>query len=438
MDYELIFGSMRGMVTAVASIILIKYFVYLILAPFYPVKKEIEKLSLKWKIKKGTVPSNFHPQVSVIIPAWNEEVGVLTTINSIIQNTYDKIQIVIVNDGSTDKTDSVIKNFLRKYRSSPTKGKTITYISQSNGGKGSALNTGVRHSKGQIVLTVDADSALQKDAITSLVKYFHDPEIDAVVGNVKIGNNKGVVGMIQKLEYIFGFYFKRVHALFNAEYIFGGACAAFRKSTTFASIGLFDTHNKTEDIEYSMRTKLYGLKSHYAEDVVVYTEGASDLKGLYKQRLRWKKGRMDTFAKYRKLFFSTNSKHSKFLSWFILPYAILGEIQLMFEPMFFTLIWAYTIITGDYMSIGLSSLFILFTFVAAIIFGDTKVNKLNVFLFPSFWMLFYVLVLVEFFALIKSLDLIMAGEDVKWQNWARKGIDNTNTSKQVSKIAITN
>ena len=110
----------------------------------------------------------------------------------------------------------------------------------------------------------------------------------------------------------------------------------------------------------------------------------------------------------------------------------------MFEPMFFTLIWAYTIITGDYMSIGLSSLFILFTFVAAIIFGDTKVNKLNVFLFPSFWMLFYVLVLVEFFALIKSLDLIMAGEDVKWQNWARKGIDNTNTSKQVSKIAITN
>ena len=52
------------------------------------------------------------------------------------------------------------------------------------------------------------------------------------------------VGMIQKLEYIFGFYFKRVHSIFHAEYIFGGACAAFRKSTTFDSIGMFDNSTR--------------------------------------------------------------------------------------------------------------------------------------------------------------------------------------------------
>jgi cellulose synthase/poly-beta-1,6-N-acetylglucosamine synthase-like glycosyltransferase len=255
-----------------------------------------------------------------------------------------------------------------------------------------------------------------------MVKHFQDPTVDALVGNVSIFNNVSIIGKIQELEYIFGFYFKRVHSFFDAEYIFGGACAAFRKATTFDKIGYFDEKHKTEDIEYSMRTQINGLKSVYAEDVVVYTEGASDLAGLLRQRTRWKKGRMDTFWKYRELFFSKNKNHNSFLSWIVLPYAFLGEVQLFLEPVFFAIIWSYTFISGDYLSVGLSSLFIFFTFFASLFLAHHKHRFYYILFFPAFSLLFYVLVAVEFFALLSSLELFLNKKDVTWQKWNRKGL----------------
>lgn len=421
-DYAYIFGSMKGAITVIASIVLVKYYIYLIFAPFYSVHKALMNLKIKRLIKKGVISKNYHPKVSVIIPAWNEEVGIVTTIKSVLGNTYDNIEIVVINDGSKDKTEERVKEFLKVYNKHKLPGKTIKYFYQKNAGKGEALNHGIEKSTGEIIVTMDADSAHEPHAMENLVKYFQDPSVDALVGNVKIGKNSTIVGILQKLEYIFGFYFKRVHSVFNAEYIYGGACAAFRKSKTFDVLGLFDTSNKTEDIEYSMRTKRHGLKSVYGEDVVVYTEGASDWTGLYKQRLRWKKGRIDTFGRYKSLFLSTNKKHSKFLSWIVLPYAVFGELQMLFEPMFFALIWAYTIISQDYLSLGLSSLFIFFTFFEAIFMGDRKVNKFNILYFPSLWLMFYAMVFVEFLALLKSLELILSDQDVVWQSWARKGI----------------
>lgn len=430
MNYSLIFGSMKSTITIVASLVLIKYYLYLSLAPLYSVKKALWQLKMKRKIKRGEIAKKYNPCVSVIIPAWNEGVGIQTTIGSVLAATYNNIEIIVVNDGSKDDTEKKVKELIRKQKSVLSNGKIIKYFYQPNSGKGTALNLGIKKSTGEIILTMDADSAHDSKTIENLVKYFQDPTIDAVVGNVKVAHNNTIVGTLQKLEYTFGFYFKRVHSLFNAEYIFGGACAAFRKKTTFSAIGLFDTQNKTEDIEYSMRTKLYGLKSVYAEDVVAFTEGASDLKGLFKQRLRWKKGRFDTFGKYKSLFFSTNKNHSKFLSWVILPYALFGELQMLFEPMFFALIWAYTLVSGDYLSIGLSSLFIFFTFISACLFGDRKTNKLYVLYFPAYWLLFYALVGVEFLALVKSLELVLGHQDVVWQNWQRKGI--TEVKKQLA------
>jgi poly-beta-1,6-N-acetyl-D-glucosamine synthase len=422
LDYSLIFSSMRSTITVIASLVLLKYYIYLVVAPFYLVKLEKQKLILKRKIKSGQLPKTYHPKVSIIIPAWNEEVGIVTTILSALNNTYDNIEVIVVDDGSTDKTALVVTKFINQYNKSPLSGKNIRFYSQKNSGKAIAMNHGIKKATGEIVMTMDADSAHRKNAVSNMVNHFRDPQLAAVVGNVQVTNTQTLVGMIQKLEYIFGFYFKRVHSLFNAEYIFGGACAGFRKSLTFDSIGVFDDSTKTEDIEYSMRTQLYGLKSIYAEDVVAYTEGASTLSGLYKQRLRWKKGRLDVFKKYKELFFSMNKKHSKFMSWLVLPYAAFGDMQLLFEPMFFTLIWAYTLISGDYLSLGISSLFIFFTFISAVLFGDRSTNKLYFLLFPSFWLIFYVLVAVEFMALLKAIELVLSRQDVVWQRWQRQGL----------------
>jgi len=425
MNWEVLFSSMRNSITVLATLVLVKYFVYLVLAPWYLVKLENSKLKIKNLIKSGKIPKTYHPLVSIIIPAWNEEVGVITSVNSALASTYDNIEIIVVNDGSTDNTEKIVKDFIKKYNKKPIPGKKINLYSKPNAGKALAMNHGIKKSKGDIVVTMDADSAHGVDAIKNLVFHFQDPEIHAVVGNVQVTNASNIVGMLQKMEYIFGFYFKRVHSLFNAEYIFGGACAAFRKSTTFDKIGYFDDSTKTEDIEYSMRTQLHGLKSLYAEDVVAYTEGASTLNGLYKQRTRWKKGRIDVFIKYRELFFSANPLHGKFMSWVVLPYAAMGDLQLLFEPMFVTLIWVYTFVSGDYVSLGISSLFVFFTFLSAILFGEKHTNRMYFLFFPSFWLLFYILVGVEFFALVKSIELYLSKKDVVWQSWQRVGIANT-------------
>lgn len=416
------YSSLRFLITIVASVVLVKYYLYLVLAPFYTVQEAWRNWRLQRMIALGTIPEKYHPLVTVVIPAWNESVGILHSVRSILNGRYKKVEIIVVNDGSTDDTDEIVPDFIRTQKLTSKFGPVVKYYKQPNSGKGAALNNGIRHATGEIVVTMDADSIHHPNAIANIVRYFHDPSVDALVGNVTVFNNHSIVGRLQELEYIFGFYFKRVHSLFSAEYIFGGACAAFRKSTTFDQIGLFDEKHKTEDIEYSMRTQLHGLRSVYAEDVIVYTEGANDLYGLYKQRLRWKKGRMDTFWQYRKMFFSSDKRHSKFLSWIVLPYAVLSEAQLLAEPIFFAVIWTYTLLTGDFLSVGLSSLFIFFTFVTSLAFGPHKKKSYYLFLFPAFWLLFYVLVSVELFALVQSLELIFQGKDITWQKWQRKGI----------------
>jgi len=328
------------------------------------------------------------------------------------------IEVIVVDDGSQDKTSQVVKATIN---SNPNKNISIKLFQKENGGKGSALSFGIEKANGEIIVTMDADSAYEKHAIERIVEYFKDPEIDAIVGNVKVSENETLVGSIQKLEYLFGFYFKRAHAVMGAEYIFGGACAAFRKSTTFDKYGLFDTTNKTEDIEMSMRLRFFGINCTYAENVLCYTEGASSILGLVNQRLRWKKGRFDTFMKYRRMFFSLDRNHNKFLSWFILPYSLLAEIQLLFEPLAITLLAAYSFISGDYLSLALGSLFVFVIYFVSAIFGENFNPGLLISYFYT-WPLFYFLVWIEYLALMKSLKLILRGEDITWQKWDRVGI----------------
>jgi glycosyltransferase involved in cell wall biosynthesis len=138
----------------------------------------------------------------------------------------------------------------------------VKYLAKPNGGKGSALNFGINKARGEVVVTMDADTAFSKDAIERLVLYFRDPTIDAVVGNVKVAENDTLVGWIQQLEYLFGFYFKRAHAFLGAEYIFGGACAAFRKEECLINTA-FDTHKKLKTLnvyEFRFHGEMYMLR----------------------------------------------------------------------------------------------------------------------------------------------------------------------------------
>ena len=423
-----LFTVFRNLTIFLATIMLAKYFIFLVLAAYFPVREERRSRKvLKAEVKRTGTVSPYLPGVSVIVPAWNEEVGIVRTIESVVNNDYPLIELIVVNDGSTDSSAEKVKAFFKQYKK--PKGVTMRRMRHyyvPNGGKGKALNYGIKHSKGEIILTIDADSALAPDAITKLVEYFRDNSVSAVVGQVRLGNGTGhLISRMQQMEYLFGFYFKRAHCVLGAEYIYGGACAAFRRATTFEYFGLFDEKNKTEDIEMSMRTKFHGLKSLYAEDVVCYTEGATTYMSLLNQRLRWKKGRFDTFIAYRQIFFSWKKHHNKPLSWFILPYALVQELQLILEPIGATLLITYSLISNEYVSLALSMLFIGISYVVVATFSSKMAIKERIKLvcmWPFTWILFYIIVWIEFHAFLRSLHMVMRGDSLEWQQWKREGI----------------
>jgi cellulose synthase/poly-beta-1,6-N-acetylglucosamine synthase-like glycosyltransferase len=423
-----LFGLFRNLTIFLATIMLLKYFIFLNLAAYFPLREQLRRRRvLKQEIKKTGRIEPFDAGVSVVIPAWNEEVGIIKTIASVLANDYPHLEIIIVNDGSTDHSRELVDDYIKKYKTEKhPQHRYFHHYYIPNGGKGKALNYGIKKSMGKIILTIDADSALAPNAISNLVEYFRDPKVSAVVGQVRLANGRGrLIGRIQQLEYLFGFYFKRAHCVLGAEYIYGGACAAFRRSSTFNSFGLFDEDNKTEDIEMSMRTKYHGLKSLYAEDVICYTEGASSYMGLLNQRLRWKKGRFDTFVVYRQIFFSWKRHHNKPLSWFILPFALFSELQLILEPIGATLLITYSIIANEFVSLALSMLFIGLSYLVVALFSKglpLRQRIMLILLWPITWPLFYVIVWIEFQAFMRSMHMILRGDVLEWQQWKREGI----------------
>jgi glycosyltransferase involved in cell wall biosynthesis len=217
-----LFTFVRNTIMFFVVLTLAKNYFFLAISPFYPILEKIRYMRYELKRRQAKLPE-YQPRVSIVIPAWNEGVGIVKTLDSAINNGYSNLEVILVNDGSTDDSDKIAKEYIKQYRARKQRGASrLCYIYKGNGGKGEALNAGIQEASGDIIMTMDADSALQRGAIAKLVRYYLDPEIMAVVGNVEVVNTATLVGLAQHLEYFFGFYNKRAHALLGAEYIFGG------------------------------------------------------------------------------------------------------------------------------------------------------------------------------------------------------------------------
>ena len=409
----------RMFIIIFATILLVKYFIYMTVSPWYDVAIEFKKKRERSESKGA----EYYPKVSVVVPAWNEEVGLLATVKTILESKYRNIEIVVINDGSTDDSDKIMQDFLEVYQNEKSDKEkiSIVYKYKSNGGKGKALNHGIILSTGDIVVSIDADCIILPDTIGNFVEHFKDPEVSAAVGNVKIGNTLHILGTLQYLEFLFSFYFKKADSLFNTIYIIGGAAGAFRREV-FESIGLYSNKNITEDIDLSVRIQEAGLKIVYAADAIVYTEGANSLKGLSRQRLRWKQGRFQTFFEHSRLFFSTKRRHNKLLTWLILPLAVFGDTQLFFESIFLVFLYIYSLITGDFSSF-ISGIIVVSSMFFVQIFDDRTVKRSTMYLIaPIGWLLFYITTVVEYQALMKSIWGVFTKQKIVWQRWNRRGI----------------
>jgi cellulose synthase/poly-beta-1,6-N-acetylglucosamine synthase-like glycosyltransferase len=236
------------------------------------------------------------PSVSIIVPVWNEETTVLKTIFSLLRLNYpkDKLSIFIVDDGSIDNTWKVIQRFARN--------KQVKLLRKENGGKHTALNYALSMVDTELVGCLDADSFVHPEALKRIVTQFADGEIMAVTPSVKVFEPRGVLGLIQKTEYIFGIFLRRVFYYLNAIYITPGPFSIFRKSV-FDKIGGYRHAHNTEDMEIAMRMQKNNMKIGNAHDAFIYTVIPTGFRALYKQRLRWVYGFLKNAIDYRDMFF---------------------------------------------------------------------------------------------------------------------------------------
>ncbi|MEY3784524.1 MAG: hypothetical protein RLZZ230_846, partial [Candidatus Parcubacteria bacterium] len=191
----------------------------------------------------------------------------------------------------------------------------------------------------------------------------------------------------------------------------------------FDKIGPYSVTNITEDIELSMRIQAAGMKIVYAHDARVLTEGAVTLNGLTKQRLRWKRGRFETLVEHKYMFFSNQKHHNKILTWFILPLAIFGEMQLSLEIIFLTFLYVFSFLTGDFSSFISGIVVVSSMFIVQVLFDNHREKTLNfILLAPIGWLLFYISTIVETSALFRAIFGYIKKTEVTWQKWDRKGV----------------
>jgi poly-beta-1,6 N-acetyl-D-glucosamine synthase len=250
--------------------------------------------------------------VSIIVPSYNEELTLKNCIDSLVNQTYDKYEIIIVDDGSKDRTLDVAKSLLHY--------KKVVVLAKSNGGKASALNFGIKHSRGNIVVCVDADSIFLNDTLSKLLEPFSDPKIAAVAGNVKVVNRKKVLTKNQALEYIIGLnLYRRMFTNLNCVPVIPGAIGAFRKDIIL-EVGGYSLDTIVEDMDLTIAISKKGYKIEYAGEAIAYTEAPESYKDFFKQRYRWTYGTFEVITKYKSILFNYNS--GKELGLIGLPYII--------------------------------------------------------------------------------------------------------------------
>jgi len=237
--------------------------------------------------------TGYLPAVSVIVPAYNEEKVVVKTIASLLGQDYlAELEIVVVDDGSPDGTYQIA---LDAYGDHPR----VTVLTKPNGGKASALNFGIAHARGAIVVGLDADTVFVPGTIAKLVAPLADPRVGAVAGNAKVGNRTNLVTRWQAVEYVTSQNLdRRAFALLDCITVVPGAIGAWRRELVLRAGG-FSDDTLAEDQDLTLAILRLGYRIAYADAAVAYTEAPDTLRSLAKQRFRWSFGTLQCMWKHR-------------------------------------------------------------------------------------------------------------------------------------------
>ena len=239
--------------------------------------------------------ASYAPRVAVLIPAYNEEKVIVRTIRSVMMSNYKNIRIIVIDDGSTDKTYEVAK---AAYPADIASGR-LTVLTKPNAGKAEALNYALGHFDEEIYVGIDADTVIAHDAIGRLVPLFANPKIGAVAGNAKVGNRVNLWTRWQALEYITSQNFeRRALDLFDVVPVVPGAIGAWRTAAVKVAEG-YHSNTVAEDADLTMNLLEQGYAVIYEDQALAFTEAPVNADGLIRQRFRWSFGILQAVWKHR-------------------------------------------------------------------------------------------------------------------------------------------
>ena len=253
------------------------------------------RLILSTSYKFQQVPtSEYYPPISIIVPAYNEEVTIQKCVNTLLQLDYPQYEILVVDDGSTDQTLDLLQSITDP---------RVKIISQPNQGKAHALNTGIKLVQNELIVTVDADTTLHNDALRHIANRFStNHQLGAIAGNVKVDAEPGLLNALQAAEYTLGInLIRKTQSMLGCVMIVPGPIAALRK-TAIEQAGYFSGDTFAEDFDITMQILKAGYKIQYEDHALAFTDAPKNLEDLLKQRRRWYRGMIQVLLKHRNMF----------------------------------------------------------------------------------------------------------------------------------------
>ena len=237
---------------------------------------------------------DYEPSLSVVIPAFNEEKNIAACLDSVFASDYPRGkmgEVIVVDDGSSDSTVDIVKAY-----------SSVKCISSQHAGKAAAITLGAKAARHEFVLTIDADTVLDKGCIRQLVRPLSDNSVGAVTGLCKVKNKSSFLGMFQNIEYHYNNLIKNSFSVvFNNGIWFFGALACYRKAA-IAKVGYFKQHTLAEDMDIVLELKKAGYRTYCVKDAVSLTIVPDTILGFYSQRSRWWLGTLQALVRNRELF----------------------------------------------------------------------------------------------------------------------------------------
>lgn len=250
--------------------------------------------------RKEPLPLPSTPLVSVLVPAYNESANLIEVVKRLNETSYPNYEILIINDGSRDDTESYGKLLAEKYD-------TVRFVDlQENCGKANALYLGFLAAKGEYLVCVDGDSYLDKDCIRYLMSHFLNPNngerVGAVTGNPRVRNRSSLFSKIQLCEYASIIsLIKRTQRIWGKVMTVSGVVVAYRKQALL-DCGLWDRDMITEDIGVTWKLERNFWDVRYEPNALCWMLAPESLKGLLKQRIRWAQGGQEVMFRHAGIF----------------------------------------------------------------------------------------------------------------------------------------